>query len=201
MKPRPRSRLRPMRISVLALLAMLAACAPSPPPFNATEITGRSYGKELRIPDTTGTMRSLDDFADKVTLVFFGFTSCPDICPSTLMRLQQVRQRLGADAANVQVVLVTVDPERDTAERLQAYVNNFDPSFIGLRPEPTELESVVKAFHAIAVKVPMSGGADYTIDHSSTIYVYDRRSRMRLIAQSDMPIEQMASDLRRLVSE
>lgn len=117
------------------------------------------------------------------------------------MRLGQLRKSLGADGAAVQVILVTVDPERDTASRLDAYVKNFDPSFIGLRPEPAALESVVKAFHAIAVKVPTADGTDYTIDHSSTIYVYDQNTRMRLIAQADMPIEQLAADLRRLIAD
>ncbi|MFM8480056.1 MAG: SCO family protein [Gammaproteobacteria bacterium] len=190
-----------MRGIIIALLASLAACAPPPAPFNATEVTGVSYGTKLQIPDTQGKLRSLTEFSGKVTLVFFGFASCPDICPSTLMRLGQLRKQLGTDGAAVQVILVTVDPERDTAPRLEAYVKNFDPSFIGLRPTPAELESVVKAFHAIAIKVPMSNGADYTIDHSSTIYVYDLNTRMRLIARPDMPIEQLAADLRRLLAD
>jgi len=190
-----------MRGIIIALLASLAACTPPPAPFNATEVTGVSYGTNLQIPDTQGKLRSLTEFSGKVTLVFFGFASCPDICPSTLMRLGQLRKQLGTDGAAVQVILVTVDPERDTAPRLEAYVKNFDPSFIGLRPTPAELESVVKAFHAIAIKVPMSGDADYTIDHSSTIYVYDRNTRMRLIARPDMPIEQLAADLRRLLAD
>jgi len=134
-------------------------------------------------------------------VVFFGFTSCPDVCPSTLMRLGQLRKSLGAAGAAVQVILVTVDPERDTASRLDAYVKKFDPTFISLRPEPAALESVVKAFRAIAVKVPTANGADYTIDHSSTIYVYDQNTRMRLIAQADIPIEQLATDLRRLIAD
>ena len=117
------------------------------------------------------------------------------------MRLGQLRQKLGADGAAVQVILVTVDPERDTASRLEVYVKNFDASFVALRPAPQELESVVKAFHAIAMKVPTADGTDYTIDHSSTIYVYDRKTRMRLIAQPDMPIEQLAADIRRLLAD
>ncbi|NBX57876.1 MAG: SCO family protein, partial [Gammaproteobacteria bacterium] len=159
----------------LALLAsaILIACGPPPPPFNATEVSNLAYGKGLGIPDTDGKIRRIDDFKGQVTLVFFGFTRCPDICPTTLMRLRQVRNAVGEDADKVQVLLVSVDPERDTADRLGAYVKSFDDSFIGLRPEPAELEKVVKAFHAIAVKVPTSGD-DYTIDHSATIYVYDR---------------------------
>lgn len=182
-----------------ALLGLLAACAP-PAPFNATEINGLSYGKDIGIPDTQGRIRRLDEFKDRVTVVFFGFASCPDVCPDTLMRLRAVKNALGAEAERVQVLLVTVDPERDTAERLEAYVRNFDESFIGLRPEPAELDKVVKAFHAIAVKMPTADGNDYTIDHSATLYIYDQDARMRLIARPDLPVDKLADDLRRLLA-
>lgn len=187
---------------ILALLttAVLASGCSPPPPFNATEVSGLAYGRGLGIPDTDGKIRRIDDFAGQVTLVFFGFTRCPDVCPTTLMRLRQVRDALGPDAEKVQVLLVSVDPERDTPERLGAYVKNFDESFIGLRPEPADLEKVVKAFHAIAVKVPTTAD-DYTIDHSATIYVYDRRNQLRLIAQPSLPIDQFAADLKRLAQE
>ena len=186
----------------LALLAsaILIACGPPPPPFNATEVSNLAYGKGLSIPDTDGKIRRIDDFKGKVTLVFFGFTRCPDICPTTLMRLRQVRNAVGEDADKVQVLLVSVDPERDTADRLGAYVKSFDDSFIGLRPEPAQLEKVVKAFHAIAVKVPTSGD-DYTIDHSATIYVYDRKNQLRLIAQPTLELNLFAADLKRLTQE
>jgi protein SCO1/2 len=186
----------------LALLAaaILVACGPPPPPFNATEVTNLAYGRGLGIPDTEGKIRRIDDFKGQVTLVFFGFTRCPDVCPTTLMRLRQVRNALGGDAGKVQVLLVSVDPERDTPDRLGAYVKSFDESFIGLRPEPGDLERVIKAFHAIAVKVPTSGD-DYTIDHSATIYVYDRENQLRLIAQPTLEIDLFAADLKRLAQE
>ena len=187
---------------LLAAAALtLTACSPPPPPFNASEVSGIAYGKDIGIADTSGQIRRIEDFKDQVTLVFFGFTRCPDVCPSTLMRLRQVRDALGEDASKLQVLLVSVDPERDTPDRLDAYVKSFDPSFIGLRPEPTELEKVVKAFHAIAVKVPTADGKDYTVDHSATIYVYDRRNQLRLIAQPDIAIDAFAADLRRLAQE
>ena len=187
---------------LLAAVALtLTACSPPPQPFNASEVSGIAYGKDIGIADTSGQIRRIEDFKDQVTLVFFGFTRCPDVCPSTLMRLRQVRDALGVDAAKLQVLLVSVDPERDTPDRLEAYVKNFDPSFIGLRPEPAELEKVVKAFHAIAVKVPTADGKDYTVDHSATIYVYDRRNQLRLIAQPDIAIDAFAADLRRLAQE
>jgi protein SCO1/2 len=184
-----------------AALLALAACSPPPPPFNASEVSGIAYGKDIGIADTRGQIRRVEDFKGQITLVFFGFTRCPDVCPSTLMRLRQVRDALGPDADKLQVLLVSVDPERDTPDRLEAYVKNFDPSFIGLRPEPAELETVIKAFHAIAVKVPTADGKDYTVDHSATLYVYDRRNQLRLIAQPDIAIEAFAADLRRLAQE
>lgn len=192
-------KLRGLSLALLAS-AILVACGPPPPPFNATEVSNLAYGRGLGIPDTDGKIRRIDDFKGQVTLVFFGFTRCPDICPTTLMRLRQVRNALGEDADKVQVLLVSVDPERDTADRLGAYVKSFDQSFIGLRPEPAELEKVVKAFHAIAVKVPTSGD-DYTIDHSATIYVYDRKNQLRLIAQPTLEIDLFAADLKRLTQE
>jgi len=184
-----------------AVLLALGACSPPPPPFNASEVSGIAYGKDIGIADTSGKIRRVEDFKGQITLVFFGFTRCPDVCPSTLMRLRQVRDALGPDADKLQVLLVSVDPERDTPDRLEAYVKNFDPSFIGLRPEPAELEKVIKAFHAIAVKVPTADGNDYTVDHSATLYVYDRRNQLRLIAQPDIAIDAFASDLRRLAQE
>lgn len=187
--------------TAVALAALsLAACAP-PPPFNATEVKGIDYGRGIGIPDTEGRVRRLEDFKGEVTLVFFGFTRCPDVCPTTLLRLRQARAALGPDAGKLRVLLVSVDPERDTPAVLGAYVKNFDPSFVGLRPEPAQLEAVVKAFHAIAVKVPLGDGGDYTIDHSATLYVYDRTNRMRLIAQPDLPVTKLADDLRRLARE
>lgn len=193
--------MRSKPLALVLLTSVLAiACSPPPPPFNATEVTNLAYGRGLGIPDTEGNIRRIDDFKGQVTLVFFGFTRCPDVCPTTLMRLRQVRNALGEDAGKVQVLLVSVDPERDTPDRLGAYVKSFDESFIGLRPEPADLEKVVKAFHAIAVKVPTTGG-DYTIDHSATIYVYDRENQLRLIAQPSLEIDRFAADLKRLAQE
>lgn len=185
----------------LALALLLTACAPAPAPFNATEVSGIDYGRGLRIADTSGQQRSLEDFADSVTVVFFGFTSCPDVCPSTLLRLKQARAALGAEAQHVKVVLVSVDPQRDSREQLRAYLDNFDPSFVGLRPTAEELPAVVKAFHAIAVQVPSKDGSSYTVDHSSTLYVYDRHNRLRLITQPDFVMDAFVADLRRLVAK
>lgn len=187
--------------ALLGLLLALGGCAAEPLPFFATEVSGVNYGHELTIPDTAGAPRRLKDFEGRVNVVFFGFASCPDVCPTTLLRLKAARATLGAQADRIQVLLVTVDPERDTPERLRAYLDNFDSSFIGLRPEPADLARVVRAFHAIAEKVPTGDDTDYTIDHSSSLYVYDRRARLRLLAPADIAVEDLASDLRRLANE
>ncbi len=197
--------------SALLALALLSACGGSAPPslpFHSTEVSGIDYGRGLKLADSEGVARSLEDFRGRVLIVFFGFASCPDVCPTTLARLHMVRQAMGADAAQLQVAFVTVDPERDTGERLGAYVRSFDPSFVALRPEPSQLEAVIQAFHAVAVKVPVGdGGADsiargeYTIDHSATFYVYDRANHLRLIAQPDIDVTKFAADLQRLAHE
>ena len=183
--------------------ALLVACgspAPPHPPFHSTEVSGIDYGRGVVITDTEGRARRLEDWRGDVLLVFFGFVSCPDVCPTTLTRLRQVRTALGEDGKALRVLLVSVDPERDTAERLRAYVRNFDPAFEAVRPEPAELAAVTRAFHAIALKVPAAGG-DYTIDHSAVIYAYDRSNRLRLIVQPSFRTEELVADLRRLIAE
>jgi protein SCO1 len=196
----------------VVLLAVLAACSggapPSGPAFHSTEVSGIDYGRGLRIADSEGVPRALEDFRGQVLVVFFGFASCPDVCPTTLARLKMVRQAMGADADRLTVALVTVDPERDDAAKLGAYARSFDPSFVALRPEPAQLEAVVDAFHAVAVKVAPQGAppdavakGDYTIDHSATLYVYDRSNRLRLITQPDFVVADLASDLQRLARE
>ncbi|MCC6172429.1 MAG: SCO family protein [Gammaproteobacteria bacterium] len=196
----------------IVVLGLLAACSggatPSAPAFNSTEVDGIDYGRGLRIADADGVPRRLEDFRDRVLVVFFGFTSCPDVCPTTLTRLKMVRDAMGEDGARLQVALVSVDPERDTPQRLAAYARSFDPSFVALRPGPAELEDVTRAFHAIAIKVPPAGAGDdaiargeYTIDHSGTLYIYDRANRLRLIAQPDFDVQKLAADLQRLARE
>jgi protein SCO1 len=196
----------------VVLLGLFAACSggttPPAPPFHATEVSGIDYGRGLRIPDSEGVPRSLEDFRGQVLVVFFGFASCPDVCPTTLARLKMVRQAMGADADKLTVALVTVDPERDDAARLGAYARSFDPSFVALRPDPSQLANVIDEFHAVAVKVAPQGATEdavangnYTIDHSATLYVYDRANRLRLIAQPDFVVADLAADLQRLARE
>jgi protein SCO1 len=196
----------------IVLLALVVACSgsssPPAPPFHSTEVSGIDYGRGLRIADSEGVPRALEDFRGQVLVVFFGFASCPDVCPTTLARLKMVRQAMGAEAGRLTVALVSVDPERDSAGKLGTYARSFDPTFVALRPEPAQLETVVNAFHAVAVKVAPQGAppdavanGDYTIDHSATLYIYDRANRLRLIAQPDFVVADLAADLQRLARE
>lgn len=199
----------------VVLLGLLVACsgggkppAPPSPPFNATEVSGIDYGRGVTLADSEGKPRTLEDFRGQVLVVFFGFTTCPDVCPTTLARLAQVRRAMGADGERMMVALVSVDPERDSGAQLGAYARSFDPAFVALRPEPAQLEAVLQSFHAIAMKVPPAGAGDdavargeYTVDHSGTLYVYDRGNRLRLIAQPDFDVAKLAADLQRLARE
>lgn len=196
-------RVLPGALLLAGWLALTACAPPTTPtePFNSTEVEGLDYGLGVSIPDTTGKPRQIKEFGGQIALVFFGFASCPDVCPTTLFHLREVRDALGERASALQVILVSVDPERDTPERLQAYVQNFHPSFLGLRPEPENLARVVDEFRAIALKVPDASGESYTIDHSATLYIYDRKSRLRLIAQPSLAIAELAADIERLILE
>lgn len=189
-----------MRPIVLVFAALLGACS-GPAPFNASEVPKLDYGHGVELRDTEGEVHRIEEFRGRVTLLFFGFTRCPDVCPTMLLRLKKVRDAVGPLAPNVQVVLLSVDPERDTPDILRAYVKHFDPSFIALRPEPTRLEETLKAFRAIAIRVPTADGSDYTVDHSATIFVYDRTGALRLIAQPQLEVEKLAADVTRLVRE
>jgi protein SCO1/2 len=169
--------------------------------FHATEVSGLDYGRGLVLADTSGSPRRLEDFKGRVTLVFFGFASCPDVCPTTLAKLRQVREGMGADGRKVQVVFVTLDPERDTPERLGAYVRQFDPSFVGLRPEPERIREVEESFRIVAVKMPVPGTDTYMLDHPAVVYVYDRDGRLRLTASGGFDVAEMSADLAKLLGD
>ena len=193
-------------LAALTVILIVACSAPPPEPqtapFYSTEVSGLDYGRGIHIPDTEAHLRSLDDFKGSVAILFFGFTSCPDVCPTTLAKLKAVRTNLGKDAQRIQVVLISVDPERDNAAKLRNYVKSFDPSFIGLRPEPAALKSVLKEFRAIAEKAPSIETPDlYTVDHSGAVYIYDRSNHLKLITQYDFKVSELTADLSRLIRE
>lgn len=168
--------------------------------FNTTNVTGADYGPSLRLHDHTGRLRTLDEFRGKVVVVFFGYTSCPDVCPTSMTMLMQVMQKMGADASRVQVLFVTVDPARDTPERLKEYVTAFDPSFLGLIGTDAEVAAVAKDFHVVYEKHGDIAGGHYSIDHTAGGFVFDPSGRARLFVRYGETAERVASDLESLLS-
>lgn len=169
--------------------------------FRGVDVTGADYAKELSLPDQNGTTRSLKDFAGKVVVVFFGYTQCPDFCPTTLAELAQVKQSLGADGDRLQVVFVTVDPERDTPELLKAYVGNFDPSFVAMRGTLEQTAAVAKDFKIYYKKVEGKTAGSYTMDHSAGSYLFDPKGRLRVYSRYGSGPEVVAADIKTLLNE
>lgn len=165
--------------------------------FNGTDVTGAPFGRGLRLPDVDGKERSLADFKGKAVMVFFGFTQCPDVCPTALARAVEVKRLLGADGARLQVVFVTVDPERDTPDVLKAYLAAFDPDFIALRGNPERLAATAADFKIFYRKVPT--GSSYTMDHSSISYVFDTQGNPRLALSHSLSAQAYADDVRTLL--
>lgn len=175
------------RQTLLALGALLlAGCdklTGAKPGFKGIDITGAEYGKNLSLTDQAGKPRTLADFKGKVTVVFFGYTQCPDVCPTTMAELAQVKKALGADGEKVQGIFITVDPERDTPERLQAYMQGFDPSFIALRGTPEQTAAAAKDFRVYYAKVAGKTEGSYTMDHTAGSYIFDATGKLRLFTR------------------
>ncbi len=191
------------RWALLALAAgALTACDPGPgkAAFKAIDITGAEYGRDFKLPDAEGRVRTLADFKGKVTVVFFGYTYCPDVCPTTLAELAGVKQALGADGARVQGIFVSVDPERDTPEVLKAYVTSFSPDFVALRGTPEETAALAKQFKVFYSRVPGATPTSYTIDHTAGSYVYDTQGQLRLFTRYGTGAEALAHDLKLLLA-
>jgi protein SCO1 len=189
------------RPSLILLALLLAACNPEAPKFRSTDITGADFGKELALTGHDGKPRTLADFRGKLVVLFFGYTHCPDICPTTLVDLAAVMKQLGPDAARVQVLFVTLDPERDTPEVLSKYVPAFDASFLGLSGDDAATQRVAKEFRIFYEKQPGGAPGAYTVDHSAQSYVLDGRGRMRLFVKQDRISQDLAEDLRMLLKE
>ena len=182
--------------SIITFSLALAACDGAPK-FKSTDITGAEYGRSLELPDTSGRVRHLEDFRGKAVVLFFGFTHCPDVCPTTLADLASAMKALGPDAERVQVLFVTVDPERDTPGELAQYVRAFDPRFLALRGDLAATQRVAKNFKIYFEK--RRSGDSYTIDHSAQSYVIDPQGRLRLLVRHDRVREDLADDLRTLL--
>lgn len=182
-------------------MALLAGCglAPEAPKFKLTDVTAAGFGKELNLTDHNGNARTLADFRGKVVTVFFGFTHCPDACPTTLAEMAQVVKALGPDAGRVQVLFVTVDPERDTAQVLQQYVPSFNPAFLGLHGDADATARAAKEFKVFYQKQPVKGGS-YSVDHSAGTFILDREGKLRLYAQYGAGATVLLHDIRLLLA-
>jgi protein SCO1/2 len=189
-------------LPLLPLLMALPACGQkATPQFNAIDITGANYARELSLPDTSGRLRSLTEFKGKVTVVFFGYTQCPDVCPTTMLELAQARKALGPDGPRVQGVFVTVDPERDTDAVLKAYVQNFSPDFVALRGSLAQTQSAAKEFKVFYAKVPGRTPGSYTMDHTAGSYVFDAQGHVRLFTRYGTGAEALTHDLKLLLAD
>ncbi len=185
---------------ITALLLILTACSPKPE-FKNIDITGgTAFGKDFSLVDPDGKVRTLADFKGKVVMMFFGYTQCPDVCPTTLTEMQQVMTILGPQSDKVQVLFVTVDPQRDTVAILRQYVPAFDPRFLGLRPaDDAALEKVAKDFKIYYKKVPGVSSGSYTMDHTAGSYAFDPDGRLRLYIKHAQGPETLAHDLKELL--
>jgi protein SCO1 len=184
---------------ILAFLLLLAACSPAPATFVGTDMTGADFANEFALTDHTGKPRSLSDFKGKVVTLFFGYTHCPDVCPTTMADMKQTMKLLGDKANQVQVLFVTVDPERDTQAVLAKFVPFFDARFIGLWGNPQQTADTLKNFKVFFAKVPGKTKDDYAVDHSAGMYVFDKTGKIRLYMGYGQKPAEMASDIKKLL--
>lgn len=189
-----------VRLLAAVLVALsLASCEQGKKGFNNVDITGASYAHDFRLKDPQGKVRSLADFRGKVVVVFFGFAQCPDVCPTTLADLAEIRKRLGKDGDQLQVIFITLDPERDTPHVLGPYVAAFDPSFIGLAGTREETIAVAKEFKIFFQKVPGKTPTSYTLDHTAGSFVFDRDGQVRLFVRHAGGVQPVLEDIQALL--
>lgn len=197
-----RSSLTALLLALAGALALSGCGEKAKPAFVNTDITGaKEFATDFSLLDPQDKTRTLADFKGKVVVMFFGYTHCPDVCPTTLAELRQVVDKLGPDGDKVQVLFVTVDPERDTAELLGKYVPTFHPSFLGLRPvNQAALDALTKGFKVFYSKVPGTSGRNYTIDHTAASYAFDPQGRLRLFIRHSQGVDPLVNDLKRLIA-
>ncbi|MDR2324675.1 MAG: SCO family protein [Acidovorax sp.] len=169
--------------------------------FKGVDVTGAEYAKDFSLPDADGKPRSIKDFAGKVTVVFFGYTQCPDVCPTTLQELVEAKQHMGAQGDKLQGVFVSVDPERDTPEVLKAYVGNFDPSMVALSGTPEQVAAMAKDFKVYYKKVEGTQPGTYTLDHTAGLYIYDPQGRLRIYQRYGAGAQTLAEDALTLLAQ
>ena len=198
-----RNAIKLIAVSVLSIsaAAVFTGCSKAGPEFRGVDITGADYARDFQLTDHNGQQRSIKDFAGKVVVVFFGFTQCPDVCPTSMQELAEVKQQLGKDGDRLQGIFVTVDPERDQLALLKSYMQNFDPSFLALRPTPEQLPALAKDYKIYYKKVDGKTPTSYTMDHSAGSYVYDPQGRLRVYNRYGSGTEALAADVRALLDE
>ncbi|MBK8113999.1 MAG: SCO family protein [Candidatus Accumulibacter sp.] len=184
---------------IVCITLLFAGCS-QPPTFKSTDISGSDWGKDFALTDPQGQARRLADFKGKAVVVFFGYTQCPDVCPTTLLSMREVLNRLGNDAGRVQVIFVTLDPARDTPQVLREYVTAFHPSFVGLRGDEATTAAVARDFKVFYAKQAGSTAGTYSLDHSTGSYAYDPEGRLRLLIRHGETPDNVASDLRQLLA-
>lgn len=184
---------------ILSFVLLLSGCS-EPPKFKSTDITGSDWGKGFALTDHNGTPRTLADFHGKAVIVFFGYTQCPDVCPTTLASMRDMLKLMGDDAGRVQVLFITLDPSRDSAELLAQYVPAFDPGFLGLRGDEAATAALAKEFKVFYSKQKGSTPDNYSIDHSTGSYVFDPDGRLRLLLRHGEAPEVIAGDLKLLLA-
>lgn len=184
----------------LAVFA-LAGCQPAPPPmFQATDITGATFARDFKLTDHNGAVRTLADFKGKVVAVFFGYIHCPDVCPTTLADFSVALRQLGPQAAQVQVIFVTLDPQRDTPDLLKQFVPAFNPGFLGMYTDADSLKALANEYKVVYQKTSVKGADDYLLDHSAGTYIYDPQGRLRLLMPYGSSPETIVHDLKILLA-
>lgn len=178
--------------------ALLAACDRAGG-FRGIDVTGASYGRDFALPDFDGRMRTLADFRGQVVMLYFGFVQCPDVCPTSLSRAAAVKQQLGDQAGRLQVIFVTVDPERDTPAMLRDYLAAFDPGFLALTGTAEQIKTAADEFKVYYRKVPT--GSSYTMDHTALSYLFDPAGRLRVVLRHEQSVEDYVADIRALLDE
>ncbi|WP_206954650.1 SCO family protein [Trinickia acidisoli] len=185
---------------LVGVTLIAAGCGKSEPAFQNLDLTGNTqFGADFSLPDTDGKIHTIADYKGKAVVLFFGYTHCPDVCPTTMAELAQAMQQLGPEAKRVQVLFVTVDPARDTPQVLSQYVHAFNPSFVGLRPDDAQLAKVAKDFRVYYAKVPGSTPDSYTMNHTAASYVFDPSGKLRLFARDGQGVQPWVHDLKLLL--
>lgn len=187
-------------LGLISAAGFLSGCAEDKPSFRGVDITGANYAQGWTLSDQDGQVRTLKDFKGQAVVVFFGFTQCPDVCPTALQEIAQAKQLLGADGAKLRGVFITIDPERDTAMLLKAYVANFGADFVALRPSLQELPQVAKDFKIYYKKVDGKTPTSYTMDHSAGSFMFDPQGRIRLYNRHATGAQALADDVKTLLS-